>query len=146
RPPRAGPTPGPAQAAAGPPTAGELRRDDARHIITRPHGGQRDRGAVRHRDQSSAGESGRIDRLVECQGDGPSRAMLYDLAFATGLRRKELASLGPASFDLDAGTGTVAASNSKRRRQDVQPLPPAIAGRLRAWLAAENVQLVYSAG
>src|SRR5205085_12169798 len=33
-------------------------------------------------------------------------------------------------------TVTVAAAYSKHRRQDVQPLPPSLVGRLRAWLAA----------
>jgi len=64
---------------------------------------------------------------------GPERATIYRLAVESGLRRGELASLTPASFDLDADppTVTVAAGASKRRRRDVQPMRPELAGVLR---------------
>jgi len=72
--------------------------------------------------------------------DGPDRAMLYALAVGTGLRRGELASLTPESFALDATppTVTVEAGYSKRRRRDVQPLPPQLVGPLAAWLAGKE--------
>ncbi len=68
---------------------------------------------------------------------GPDRAMVYRLALGTGFRAKELRSLTPASFDLDADppTATVDAAYSKRRHQDVQPIPSDLAGLLRGWLA-----------
>ncbi|MFH5804677.1 tyrosine recombinase XerC [Alienimonas sp. DA493] len=77
---------------------------------------------------------------------GPDRAILYHVAAYTGLRASELASLSPASFDLDGIDGidgidgptvTVAAAYSKHRREDVQPLHPDSAARLRDWLAAK---------
>jgi len=72
--------------------------------------------------------------------DGPDRAMLYALAVGTGLRRGELASLTPESFALDTTppTVTVEAAYSKRRRRDVQPLPPQLVEPLRTWLAAKE--------
>ena len=72
--------------------------------------------------------------------DGPDRAMLYALAVGTGLRKGELASLTPESFALDATppTVTVEAAYSKRRRRDVQPLPPQLVEPLRAWLAGKE--------
>jgi integrase len=69
---------------------------------------------------------------------GPDRAMLYRLALGTGLRASELASLTPASFDLDADptpTLTVAAAYSKHRKEDVLPLGVDLTKRLRPWLA-----------
>ena len=68
---------------------------------------------------------------------GPTRAMCYRLAAATGFRANELRSLTTDSFDLDATppTCTVEAGYSKRRKRDVQPLPDALVERLRAWLA-----------
>ena len=74
---------------------------------------------------------------VRCELDGPTRAMLYDFAFATGLRRGELRSLSADSFDFDSDTPTVtvAAAYSKHRKQDVIPLPPSVAARMRTWLA-----------
>jgi len=68
---------------------------------------------------------------------GPDRAMAYRVALGTGFRAKELRSLTPASFDLDADppTVTVTAGYSKRRRQDVQPIRPDLAELLRPWLA-----------
>jgi len=78
---------------------------------------------------------------------GPDRAMLYRVAFGTGFRRLELRSLTPASFDLgDGPTVTVAASYSKRRREDVQPIRPDLAERLRPWLATKPAgEAVFSA-
>ncbi len=68
---------------------------------------------------------------------GPERAMLYRVALGTGFRRRELRSLTPASFDLDADppTVTAAAGYSKRRRRDVQPIRRDLAELLRPWLA-----------
>jgi integrase len=67
---------------------------------------------------------------------GPQRMMLYAVAMVTGYRAGELASLVPASFDLDAEppTATVKASYSKNRRTSVQPLPPDVARALRSFL------------
>jgi integrase len=54
---------------------------------------------------------------------GPDRAVLYRVAARTGLRASELASLTPASFDLDDKQEvTVEAAYSKHRRKDVVPL------------------------
>ena len=68
---------------------------------------------------------------------GPTRAMCYRLAAATGFRANELRSLTTDSFDLDATppTCTVEAGYSKRRKRDVQPLPEALVEPLRVWLA-----------
>lgn len=68
---------------------------------------------------------------------GPERALIYLVAAETGLRANELRTLTKASFDLDAeeATVTVKATNSKRRREDVLPVRPELAARLRAHLA-----------
>ncbi|QDT50486.1 Tyrosine recombinase XerC [Symmachiella dynata] len=60
--------------------------------------------------------------------DGRTRAAIYLLAYATGLRRREMASLTPESFDLDpdAPTVTVEAAFSKHRRRDVIELPKVV--------------------
>ncbi len=75
--------------------------------------------------------------LPEHGAPGPTRAMCYRLAAATGFRANELRSLTTDSFDLDAAppTCTVEAGYSKRRKRDVQPLPQALVEPLRAWLA-----------
>jgi site-specific recombinase XerD len=71
---------------------------------------------------------------------GPDRAMLYILAAWTGYRRQELASLTRSSFKLNTTPAkvTVTAAYSKRRRQDVIPLHPEVATRLKTWLATKN--------
>ena len=68
---------------------------------------------------------------------GPDRALLYLTAANTGLRRREMTSLTPRSFDLDSTppTITVEASYSKHRRKDVLPLRTELVGLLRPWLA-----------
>ena len=67
--------------------------------------------------------------------DGEQRARIYFLAYMTGLRKGELASLSPKSFDLDAErpTVTVEAGHSKHRRKDVLPLHPELVAELRKW-------------
>ena len=70
---------------------------------------------------------------------GPDRAMLYAVAMTTGLRASEIASLVPASFDLDGthNTVTVKAGYSKNRKEAEQPLPPDVADALRGYLAGK---------
>ncbi|MHC4546565.1 MAG: site-specific integrase [Planctomycetota bacterium] len=60
---------------------------------------------------------------------GKERAVLYVLAASTGFRASELSSLTWRSFDFgsDGPTVTVLAAYSKRKRDDVQPLPRYIA-------------------
>jgi integrase len=65
---------------------------------------------------------------------GPERAVLYRVAARTGLRASELASLTPASFDLEAKEVTVEAAYSKRRRKDVLPLHADLLDLLPAFL------------
>ena len=67
---------------------------------------------------------------------GPDRAVLYTLAVTTGLRAGELASLTPASLNLDGTPPVVVveAERSKRRQRDTQPLPREVAAILRPWL------------
>ncbi len=66
---------------------------------------------------------------------GEQRARVYITSFMTGLRRKELASLTPRSFDLDGSppTLTVQATVSKHRKKDVLPLHPELVAMLREW-------------
>jgi integrase len=81
---------------------------------------------------SSARTSG-----VDVQGfKGEQRARIYTLAYMTGLRKKELASLTPRSFNLkaDPPTITVEAVFSKHRRKDVLPLHPELVIMLKEWL------------
>jgi integrase len=73
---------------------------------------------------------------------GPARAMLYLLAVATGYRVGELAAMTPANFELDGevsivrvkGRPTKTRKGTKNRKDAEQPLPPAVAARLRVYL------------
>jgi site-specific recombinase XerD len=67
---------------------------------------------------------------------GELRAKLYLCAYLTGLRRKELASLTPESFNLknNPPTLTVDAACSKHRKQDTLPLHPELVAMLSEWL------------
>lgn len=64
---------------------------------------------------------------------------LYLVAGYTGFRAKELASLTPASFDIDGETAavTVKATISERRERDVQPIRADVTTALREWLASK---------
>jgi integrase len=71
---------------------------------------------------------------------GPDRAMLYSVALATGFRPgRELRLLTPGSFDLDGDPPTIAVTPSytKNKQAAVQPIPAALAERLRPWLACK---------
>ncbi len=98
---------------------------------------------VRHRRRAlTAGERKKLINSArqshkQVQGyDGELRARLYEIAGLTGLRRRELASLTPASFDLASPqpTLTVEAACSKHRRTDTLPLHPRLIAVLPAWL------------
>ncbi len=67
---------------------------------------------------------------------GPDRAMLYMVAAYTGLRRAELASLTPKSFDLGSSSPvvTVEAASSKHRQKDQLPLKSDLAAKLACFL------------
>ena len=67
---------------------------------------------------------------------GPQRTRVYLFSYMTGLRRKELASLTPSSFQLDAKQPVlqVEAACSKRRKLDVLPIHPELVPILRTWL------------
>lgn len=64
------------------------------------------------------------------------RALGYRVSMATGYRADELRHLTRASFDLEAGTATVGAAYSKRRRKDTQELPSWLVAELADWFAA----------
>ncbi len=73
----------------------------------------------------------------------PHRALLYEVAFTTGLRAKELRSL--TVKDLDEGRGALLLHPewTKNRKPGVQPLPRALVGRLRAFAEAGTAAELY---
>lgn len=79
-------------------------------------------------------------RRYNCRIRGRDRAVLYRLAAYTGLRASELASLTPASFDLQSTppTVTIEAANAKARRRESLPLHDHVASFLREWLSGRN--------
>ena len=100
---------------------------------------RRDRRAIAY-DEMAALVAATQDGPIRHGVAGPDRAVLYLVAYYTGLRASELASLAPRGFDLDADppTVTVRAGYSKRRREDVLPLPKDLAERLRPWIAEKS--------
>lgn len=92
-------------------------------------------------------------RLVNAAQAGPpimtvtgrDRAMLYILAAWTGLRRRELSSLTLRSFTLDGAEPCLRlkANWSKRRREDVVPLHPAVAEAVKDWLQSRGVVAMH---
>ena len=83
------------------------------------------------------------DYSVQCY-DGETRARLYFLSYMTGLRKGELASLTPRSFDLDAPqpTLTVEASASKHRKKDTLPLHCDLVLMVREWTKGMEIDEV----
>jgi len=98
---------------------------------------------IRHpRRALSVEEVGRLIASARASGKDiqcfspEERARIYIIAGLTGLRRKEIASLTPRSFDLKAKppTVTVQAACSKHRRTDVLPLHPQLIQVLPKWI------------
>ena len=98
---------------------------------------------IRHKRRALAPEE--VERLMVSartsgeviQGyDGEARARIYLFSFLTGIRRQEMGSLTPRSFDLEAErpTVTVEAACSKHRRKDVLPLHPELVELLPSWM------------
>ena len=118
----------------------------AKRLLTNPLAGlERLNTAVdvrRKRRALTADELGKLVASARASGlriqkfTGEERARIYILSYMTGLRRKELASLTPRSFQLDAvpPTLTVEAKFSKHRRKDILPLHPELVVLLRDWL------------
>lgn len=75
------------------------------------------------------------NKTVQCYS-GETRARIYLLAYMTGLRKGEIASLTPRSLDLDAPQPklTVSASASKHRREDTLPLHADLVSLVRKWV------------
>ena len=69
---------------------------------------------------------------------GRARVMLYRVAMETGLRRKELRTLTPGSFQLEGDELTVAvdAGRSKNRKPTLLPIREELATELRKWFQA----------
>ncbi len=72
---------------------------------------------------------------------GPTRALCYRLAVATGLRYSELASILPESFDWKAPSVTVAAAYTKNGQTATLPLPDDLAADLAAYVAPLNPKM-----
>ena len=116
---------------------GRIRHNDLRAI--KGFNDSTDRRRVR-RDLSDD----ELARIITAARGGPvsfgmagvDRAIAYMLAAGTGFRRGELASLTKTSFALsgDAPTVTIRAAYSKHRRRDEQPIDPALAATMAAWL------------
>jgi len=71
---------------------------------------------------------------------GEDRFMFYVLAAWTGFRKGELGSVTLRHFKLDGEypTLTIAASYSKRRREDVQFLHPDVVSQFKSWVDRKN--------
>ena len=72
---------------------------------------------------------------IQCY-TGEERARIYLISYMTGLRRAEIGSLTPRSFDLNSVPPmlTVDAACSKHRKTDVLPLHPDFVEMLADWL------------
>ena len=66
---------------------------------------------------------------------GPTRALVYRLAVATGLRYSEIACITPECFDWEAPSVTVAAAYTKNGQTATQSLPSDMVGDLAAFVS-----------
>ena len=71
--------------------------------------------------------------------NGASRAVLYRVAIETGLRRKELATLKPSSFDFNGLTVSVIAARSKNRKPTLLPIRSELADELQQWFLVADI-------
>jgi len=71
------------------------------------------------------------------------RAILYTIAAYTGLRVQELRSLRQSSFDLELGTLTLLARDTKNRKAAILPLSPVLLDELRKWLPTLKTEFLF---
>ncbi len=101
-----------------------------------------------HRHDRRTLDENELRRLMDSAGGstaavhgiaGPDRRVLYLVAMSTGFRRKELAALTPARFELGGPTplARLREADTKNGRAAEQPLPPDVAAELRAYLAGK---------
>ena len=102
-----------------------IREDLVAHLTSQ----NPDQDRRRERRSLSADEQAQLIRAAEAGRVvmrllGPDRAVLYRIALGTGVHADEIRSLTRGSFHLDDAppTVTVAATYSKHRRDDVQPV------------------------
>lgn len=82
----------------------------------------------------TAGDPG--DPRLPRKADGPTRALVYRLAVATGLRHNEIRMLKVGRLDLGSRPAVlVEAGQAKNRRSAWQPIPESLARDLRAYVA-----------
>lgn len=97
---------------------------------------RRKRRALSPEEMAQLLESARSSQVViECFS-GELRARLYLMSFLTGLRRRELGSLTPRSFNLEAEQPiiVVEAACSKHRKKDTLPIHEELLPLLKEWL------------
>ena len=94
-----------------------------------------------------------LDATRNAAGDyrgllGEDRYFVYLVAFASGFRAGELAVLAPTNFALDHDPPLVVlgAHQTKNGKAARQPLPPAVAAQLRAYLSGRPAELPIWAG
>lgn len=68
---------------------------------------------------------------------GEDRVFLYWCACVSGLRKSELSSIIPESFDLERREVTVLSAHTKNSETAVQPLPADLVEALKPWLASK---------
>ena len=95
------------------------------------------RRALEPEEMEKLVDSARSSGVVMQGYTGEQRARVYIFSYLTGLRRSEMGSIFPTSFDLDAEQPTVRvkAAFSKHRRKDVLPLHPDLIPMIGEWLA-----------
>ena len=94
------------------------------------------RRALAQDEMSQLVEAARAsDQEYQCYS-GEQRARIYLLSYLTGLRKSEVASLTPESFEFTGQTPTLTleARDSKHRKRDVLPLHPQLVDLLQQWL------------
>lgn len=102
---------------------------------------RRERRALTEQESQLLVATARASKRVIRGLSGEDRAVLYTVAQRTGLRRSELLSLTPSSFDLGGNPPVVrlAAKNSKHRKTDVLPLSADVTETLVRYLAGRPV-------
>ncbi len=74
-----------------------------------------------------------LERMTQL---GESRALLYEFAAFTGLRKGEIWRLQVQDFDQDQGRVRVQGAENQKQKKDVwQPLPPGLVAKLKEYLA-----------
>lgn len=96
--------------------------------------------AVGRRKERRSLTEDELRSLLEFASRNEENSLVYRVLAGTGLRSGELAASIPAQFDFDRCTFRVRAVTTKNKKNDILPIRPDLAVRLKEWITSRGIK------